>query len=68
MSKIIDFTWDIKHPRSGSVHTCRVCGKHSIWKEDWAWKYIIHKGSCKEDPGWEETYITCSDECRDRGI
>lgn len=51
---------------TGIIHTCNVCGKHSTWLFGWMWKYILHKGSSKGDPGWDEVFITCSDECREK--
>jgi hypothetical protein len=34
--------------------------------DGWMWKYKFHKGNSYGDPGWEETYITCSDKCRNQ--
>lgn len=67
MSKIIQFP-GVKRSQatgSGRIHTCNVCGKESVWDIGWRWKYVFHKGSKKySDPGWEETFKTCSKECR----
>ena len=61
---ILNFLSVIEPTNSGRIHKCNVCGKTGIWGSNWRWKFIIHKGNGNGDPGWEETYITCSDKCR----
>lgn len=64
---ILNFSSVIEPTNSGRIiHTCKICGNRSIWQDTWRWKYIFHKGSGNGDPGWEEKYITCSDECREK--
>lgn len=65
MSKILIFPTATKIVNTGRIHICNVCGKKDTWKDGWRWKYIFHKGSGNSDPGWDEIFKTCTEECRE---
>lgn len=55
-----------KQPENTKMHVCSVCGKPSTWGDTWAWRFIIHDVDLSVgDPGWEETFKTCSEKCRE---
>lgn len=53
---------------TGRLYTCNVCSKTEVWGDNWMWKDIFHKEDKYGDPGCEKRYITCSNECREKGV